>query len=412
MFVAADDRLLQHLERDSEWLQQQLGQYGPISGDFITKFAFEEYRTPTRLGHSMMVVPRASAVVPGAADAEAIVIHADHINMVKFNSRKDGGYKTVSGHLQLMVQGANEVIDKRWQKEKMMNEIGTFSKTSKNVMYRYDTSKRTEILQWLSPEPYLQHHEQMKQNTRAGTGAWFLDDKVFKKWKNDPSSSVLWLHGIPGSGKSKLVSIVTEDALQDSSLGQSAGLAFFYCSRNTAEPTRSDPRVVISSLARQLSISRAESLEPSLLEPVVQLYEKKEAKGFASGFLTITENCKLIARLTEFYSHTTLIIDALDECSRDKRSELLDALETILEASQNIVKIFISSRNDQDLVRSLKHYPNLEINSDKNGADIASFIAVETERLIQKGKLLRYSASVEEMKSLIISQVIKGAAGM
>jgi hypothetical protein len=55
MFVAADDRLLRHLERDSEWLQQQLGQYGPISGDFVTKFAFEEYATPTVLGRSIVV---------------------------------------------------------------------------------------------------------------------------------------------------------------------------------------------------------------------------------------------------------------------------------------------------------------------------------------------------------------------
>ena len=55
VFVAADDRLLKHLERDSEWLQQQLGQYGPISGDFVTKFAFEEYPTPTVLGTLIVV---------------------------------------------------------------------------------------------------------------------------------------------------------------------------------------------------------------------------------------------------------------------------------------------------------------------------------------------------------------------
>jgi hypothetical protein len=36
--MATDDRLLQRLEWDSEWLQQQLGQYGPISGDSVTKF--------------------------------------------------------------------------------------------------------------------------------------------------------------------------------------------------------------------------------------------------------------------------------------------------------------------------------------------------------------------------------------
>jgi len=50
VFVAADDRILKHLERDSEWLSMQLAQYGPISGDFVTKFAFEEYKTQTAFG--------------------------------------------------------------------------------------------------------------------------------------------------------------------------------------------------------------------------------------------------------------------------------------------------------------------------------------------------------------------------
>jgi hypothetical protein len=55
--VAANDQLMKHLEQDSEWLQQQLGQYRPISGEFVIKFAYEEYKTPTVLGHSIMVCP-------------------------------------------------------------------------------------------------------------------------------------------------------------------------------------------------------------------------------------------------------------------------------------------------------------------------------------------------------------------
>ena len=47
IFVAADDKILKHLDRDSEWLQQQLGQYAPISRDFVTKFAYE--MLPTRI---------------------------------------------------------------------------------------------------------------------------------------------------------------------------------------------------------------------------------------------------------------------------------------------------------------------------------------------------------------------------
>ncbi|CAN9331109.1 unnamed protein product [Alternaria alternata] len=122
VFMAADDRLLQHLERDSEWLQQQLGQYGPISGDFVTKFAFEEYATPTVLGKSIVVVPRASAVVPGAADGEPITIHADHIQMVKFGSKTDPRYRTVSGHLRVMAARAGDVIGGRWDTEGLADE--------------------------------------------------------------------------------------------------------------------------------------------------------------------------------------------------------------------------------------------------------------------------------------------------
>lgn len=55
VYKATNSRLLEHLERDSERLQQQLRQYGLISGDFVTKFAYEEYETPTALGHSIMV---------------------------------------------------------------------------------------------------------------------------------------------------------------------------------------------------------------------------------------------------------------------------------------------------------------------------------------------------------------------
>lgn len=55
VFVAADDRLMKHLEQNSEWLQQQLGQYNPISSEFVTKFAYEEYKTPSVLGYPIMV---------------------------------------------------------------------------------------------------------------------------------------------------------------------------------------------------------------------------------------------------------------------------------------------------------------------------------------------------------------------
>ncbi|KAF2023327.1 hypothetical protein EK21DRAFT_81196, partial [Setomelanomma holmii] len=58
---AADDRLLRHLKQHSELLQQQLQQleqYRSISEIFVTKFAYEEYKTTAVLGHSILVSRR------------------------------------------------------------------------------------------------------------------------------------------------------------------------------------------------------------------------------------------------------------------------------------------------------------------------------------------------------------------
>lgn len=69
-------------------------------------------------------MPKASAVVPGAADAESVAIPADHLDMVKFASREDGGYKKVSGHLQLLAEEAPNVIGMRWEEQNRI-KIGT-----------------------------------------------------------------------------------------------------------------------------------------------------------------------------------------------------------------------------------------------------------------------------------------------
>jgi hypothetical protein len=78
----------------------------------------ERYGLPANI---WQVVPRASAVVPGAADGEPIAIHADHTNMVKFESKSNPGYKTLSGHLQLMAARAGNSIGGRWDTDAKVN---------------------------------------------------------------------------------------------------------------------------------------------------------------------------------------------------------------------------------------------------------------------------------------------------
>ncbi len=62
-------------------------------------------------------MPQASAIVLDAADAESVVIPADHLNMIKFASRKNGGYEKVSRHLQLLTEEASDAIGARWKEQ-------------------------------------------------------------------------------------------------------------------------------------------------------------------------------------------------------------------------------------------------------------------------------------------------------
>ena len=69
----------------------------------------------------------------------------------------------------------------------------------------FTEAERVKILQWISPIPYIEHHNQAKRDVLAGTGTWFLKDDKVLRWLSSSSSSILWLHGIAGSGKSKLM---------------------------------------------------------------------------------------------------------------------------------------------------------------------------------------------------------------
>lgn len=69
----------------------------------------------------------------------------------------------------------------------------------------FSAKERNDILKWCSPHPYMQHHKLAKQDVLPGTGQWLLSDPVFNNWKEDSASNILWLHGKPGAGKTKLV---------------------------------------------------------------------------------------------------------------------------------------------------------------------------------------------------------------
>jgi hypothetical protein len=187
--------------------------------------------------------------------------------------------------------------------------------------------------------------------------------------------------------------------------GQEA-LVYFYCKRD--EPDRQDPTKIMQSLVRQLSVQLRGHRVP---KPISDEYEKREEDGSSSRHLSFQECQKLIISLLDIYPQTIIAIDALDEIDRKSRKPFLETLSTIAQASRNLVKIFVSSRDDDDIVLELEAVPNLYINAVDNARDIESFIHREINSSIDRRILLRGEVD-DQLKRQIISTLVEKADGM
>ena len=107
----------------------------------------------------------------------------------------------------------------------------------------------------------------------------------------------------------------------------------------------------------------------------------------------------------------TILIDALDECRSSQRHELLGALDVILERSSHLVKVFVSSRDDIDIVLRLQEHPNIYISIGDNTGDIEKFIQVEIQKAYSDRRLLKGTIS-PELTELITENLTEKAGGM
>ncbi|KAG7007741.1 hypothetical protein G7Y79_00008g023790 [Physcia stellaris] len=298
----------------------------------------------------------------------------------------------------------------------------------------FNREERTKVFHWLSKIDYERHHDDLSKHLLPDTGQWLFDSQPFVDWGQSSVSSILWLHGIPGSGKTRLVSRII-DVMRNESTPNRSPIAFFYCARSTAEPERGKPVEVLGAILKQLCSS-----DPD--EPIRNSIATEIRK------LSVEDCTRLILELTKD-SPATIVVDALDECDEETRYELLEALDKIIADSLEVVKVVVSSRDVVDIVSvfapmlvfneplatceiwgntfrinlvgelliypsqklRLKHCNNISISADRNESDIARFVSSEVDRLISK-KLLLDGRIHKKLRKRIIETLKSGAQGM
>lgn len=148
-----------------------------------------------------------------------------------------------------------------------------------------------------------------------------------------------------------------------------------------------------------------------VLRVVAEAYQEREKNNFADGPLRLEESIELIIKLTSHYSITTIVIDALDECVEKTRHQLLESLINIIKKASGLVKVFVSSRDDKDIVLSLQDLPNLYIKASHNTDDIRKYVQIEVNQAIADKRLLDGNIS-EGLRNEVIRKLVDGAQGM
>lgn len=183
-------------------------------------------------------------------------------------------------------------------------------------------------------------------------------------------------------------------------------LAYFYCSRDTVEPERSDSEEILRCIARQLC---GDDVSKPLSERLLHLYEEMDRPKPNGRKPPVDLIVELILDTLKDRP-ATIIIDALDECDVGLRHQLSEILDRIILESPETVKIFLTSRDNADIVAWLTNTTNIYVGAEQNQPDIERFIRTEVEQAIRSRRVLNGAIS-SELKDKIISILSKGAHG-
>lgn len=175
------------------------------------------------------------------------------------------------------------------------------------------------MLDWLdAPDPSA-HHNILAKGRTAVTGIWLLKGPEFEAWRNSAEMSVLWMHGIPGCGKSVLTSSVIDYIRQfNSTKGHGSALAYYYFQFSHKDTSTMD--LMLRSLIYQLSYWK-DSPPTALSEFASQhfwntRYHNKGVTIYRDGVSqpSTSELVSILRGITAELDEVFLILDGLDEC--------------------------------------------------------------------------------------------------
>jgi len=218
------------------------------------------------------------------------------------------------------------------------------------------------------------------------TCMWLLEEPTYLSWLQSPSSSVLWISGDPGCGKTTLAAFLIERIRQylSSQEGDSTVVYFFLDATVAAQ---GDGMAVLFALIHQLL-----KANPALA-PLVQ---KHLAPNNSQMGLSLHNLCEIfraiISSRERTYRHVVCVLDAIDECETASMTKVMKCFSSVISCCGNdgtddgLFKLAVTSRCTHaidDLFRAVppRHKISLSEHAAHTARDIMAFILARCARV-------------------------------
>ncbi|KAF4978531.1 hypothetical protein FZEAL_5103 [Fusarium zealandicum] len=251
-----------------------------------------------------------------------------------------------------------------------------------------------KIILWTSPISFRAKHVDVLESVQSGTGAWLLSHETFRSWVNG-DISILWCPGIPGAGKTSLVSLVV-DHLERERVANTT-CTYVYCDHNQRQ--EQSPSVLLSSILQQVLQNSTERILPSEVSLLYRQHQKYDTRPTMAQIVDVLR--KLASRLSIFY----VVIDALDECA-ESEEDAVQFMSTVCSLGSH-VKVLCTSRFSTTFEDYFDQSMKLQISAQSE--DIEMFLDTQ---IPLKYRLSRHIRTDPALRGEIIRAITQESQGM
>ncbi|KAL9471607.1 hypothetical protein ACSS6W_009548 [Trichoderma asperelloides] len=315
-----------------------------------------------RTGQKVMMVPHTSAthVSKNEKAYDHLPIDADHSNIVKFHNPSNQDYAIMEARIKQLIDQALPIVKSRFiSHQKKLSALESQYVNTLNSP-NYDWFRHGKVDE---PAP--------------GTLRWFLREKQFLSWKDSNESSILWIRGSAGQGKTVLAKFLL-DHLESATSNPGSKPTVIYFFFYDQDQSLRTVEAALRSLIKQLILHRrghafqAISEKFDIESPVIPEYIL---------WRVLDELLR-----TPIFGTIYCVFDALDECRDDSPTPRLpDFFSKLIKSSSInkptnlIIKALMISRSTVELSRVLELRPFIHLKA--NPQDLEAFIRSQIEKI-------------------------------